>query len=231
MALVKFGAGIADMRGSIGGTTFARNRFGAVARNRTVGVNPQSARQQQMQQIISQLTPYWNQTMTAANRSLWNAYAAAVAWTNKLGETQFLTGFNMFVRSNSARLQAAAAIVPAGPAIMSLPEQDSSIVAIITASSQLISLAFDNTQPWAHETGGYMLVKQGTPVNATRNFFKGPWRYAGKIVGNTSTAPTSPQTMSCPFTVAVGQKVYIECRISRADGRLSNPFCVSSTVV
>lgn len=224
MALVKFGAGIADMRGSIGGTVFARNRAGATARNRTKPTNPNTGLQQVVRQIITLLTTAWSATLSVAQRSGWSAYAAAVAWTNSLGEQQFLTGFNMFVRSNSARLQAGLAQVLTGPVTMSLAENDPTLAATMVASSGNISLTFDNTLGWAHETGGALLVKVGSPVKVTRNFFAGPWRYAGKVLGNTTTAPTSPQTIACPFTVAAGQRIFVECRITRADGRLSNPF-------
>lgn len=186
MALIKFGAGIVDARGSIAGQVFSRNRFGAYIRARVVPVNPATQRQQDARASMSAVVAAWKQDLTAEQRGQWEAYAAVVGWTNKLGETQHLTGFNMFVRSNMLRIMAGGAIVENGPTILLLPETDPSIVATVTADDQKISLAYDDEAPWAGEVGGHLLVFVGTPQNDTRNFYKGPYRYCGKQNGATS---------------------------------------------
>lgn len=218
------------MRGSIGGTVFSRNRYGAVARNRSKPVDPGSSLQSVMRQAVMLVSTAWNATLTAAQRSAWDAYAAAVPWVNGLGETQNLTGFNMFVRSNCSGKQAGLTTFAAGPTELSLPEGDPSLTVIGTADDQKISFAFNNALDWANETGAYMLCYASAPKNETRNFFKGPYRYVGKIVGNDSTAPTSPTLFTAPFSIAAGQKVFAQCRIVRADGRLSQPFRTSGLV-
>jgi hypothetical protein len=55
------------------------------------------------------------------------------------------------------------------------------------------------------------------------NFFKGPYRYAGRINGAVSP-PVSPQNVTWPFVVAVGQKVFAQFRCILADGRVSSTF-------
>ena len=108
MALVKFGAGIVDMRGSIAGVVHARNRFGNYTRPRTKPVNPQSQRQTAARIIMAFLAEQWREApMTEAIRTAWQTYADSVNWNNKLGEQVTLTGFNMFIRGNAA-LQAIA---------------------------------------------------------------------------------------------------------------------------
>lgn len=55
MALVQFGGGILDARGSIGGQVFSKNRFGNYMRARITPVNPNSARQAVVRAIVQAL--------------------------------------------------------------------------------------------------------------------------------------------------------------------------------
>lgn len=79
MALVKYGAGIIQMSGSIAGNVHARNRFGNYVRPRTKPVNPNSIRQEAARAIVSYLAEYWHQDLDDVQRNLWDVYAAAVA--------------------------------------------------------------------------------------------------------------------------------------------------------
>ncbi|MDD5484218.1 MAG: hypothetical protein PHP98_11315 [Kiritimatiellae bacterium] len=229
MALIKFGGGIAAIRGSIGGVTYARNRYGSYMRQRTKPVDPASAYQLDVRSNLSALVERWSTVLTQSQRDAWNNFAQQVSWINALGESIQLTGFNMFCRSNTAILQADGSIVDDGPTELVLPAADPAFVPTISAAAQEISVAFDNTLDWAKEVGGYMTLKMTRPVGPGREYLKGPMRYAGSIAG-AAVAPTSPQTVSVPFAVAEGQKVLVEARIIRLDGRLSAPFCGAVSV-
>lgn len=231
MALIKFGGGIAQMSGSIAGNTFSRNRYGAYARNRTKPVDPASVRQLNARAIVQSVVEAWTTALTAAQRTAWATYANALNFSNRLGESMKLTGFNCFVQSNAAHLNAGLSLVEDGPTELILPGADEAVVATYDESSNNLSLAFDNTKEWAGEVGGYMLVYMGEPQAATRNFFKGNYRYAGKISG-AGTPPTSPATLaSLPFTLTAGQKIWTKCRIVRADGRVSSEFSAAPVEV
>lgn len=229
MALVKFGNGVAGMAGSINGTTFARNRYGSYARNRTKPVNPGSVGQQDARINLADAVARWRETLTAAQRTAWDLYAAAVSMKNRLGEVINLTGQSHYVRANAARFRASVTAVDAGPTELALPEKDSTLAVAISAATQNLSVTFDNTLNWAGETGGYMSIYASRPQSVTVNSFKGPYLYAGKIAG-AATPPTSPATIASPFPVVAGQKVFVKAAIMRADGRLSEPFRVSCTV-
>lgn len=230
MALVKYGGGITGISGSIGGQTHARNRFGNYIRQRTKPVNPNTALQQAVRNAIIGLTGRWSSTLTAPQRGQWNAYAQAIAWQNKLGETVKLTGFNMYIRSNAAIDAAGGVTVDDGPAILSLPDGDPVFEIAISEATQLVSVTFDDTLEWLDEDGGWMLVSVGTPVNVTRNFFDGPWRIAGAIEGDSTTPPTTPATLPAPFAYQENQLVYGKARIIREDGRVSQFFRDSVSV-
>lgn len=230
MALIKFGGGVVQMAGSIAGTVFARNRYGNYARARTKPTNPNTARQQAVRGYLASLTTRWAQTLTAVQRTAWNLYASNVIMTNRLGESINLSGYNHYIRSNLWALDLAATPVDAGPTTFELPEKDGTLAVSISEATQLISLTFDDTAEWCDEDGAYLVILQGQPVNAQRNFFAGPFRGSVNVAGDSTTPPTSPQTVACVFQSTEGSKSWVQCRILRADGRLSEPFRASALV-
>ena len=224
MALVKFGGGITQMSGSIGGTTFARNHYGNYARAKTKPVNPNTALQQVVRNSLSFLTTYWAQTLTDAQRVAWNLYGSSVAMTNRLGETTYLTGFNHFIRSNSILKRSNRTLVAAGPVIFELPEVDSTISISASEATNHITIAYDDTMDWLDEDGAWMHMFCGMPQNPQRNFFAGPWKLWSALAGNSGAPPVTPHDANAPFVLAEGQHIWVYGRISRADGRLSVPF-------
>ncbi|GAH79094.1 unnamed protein product, partial [marine sediment metagenome] len=183
MALVRYGAGIVQMSGSIGGTTFARNRSGNYARARTTPVNPASDLQETRRAAIAQLADRWAQIVTPVQRTAWNLYASSVAMKNRLGEVVHLSGYNHYLRSNSCVLLTGDPPVDAGPVIFELPDQDPLFTFSASEAAQTITYVFDDGQAWVDEDGGWILKFQGKPQNAQRNFFAGPWRLHGLIEG------------------------------------------------
>jgi len=224
MALVKYGGGIIQMSGSIAGNTHARNRFGNYIRARTKPVNPNTARQQVIRGLMSTLTTHWAQTLTAAQRTAWNLYASSVSMKNKLGEAVNLTGFNHYLRSNIAIVQAGGTRVDAGPTTFELPTKDPTFAVTISEAAQLLSITFDDAAAWAAAVGNYLIITGGLPQNAQRNFFAGPWRFAGSIAGAV-VPPSSPDaTIACPFAATELQHIWVKARIALLDGRLSEEF-------
>jgi len=228
MALVKFGAGVVQMSGSIGGTTFARNSSGNYARARTTPVNPQSTRQEKIRAVIAYLTDRWLETVTALQRAAWGDYALAVAMKNRLGESIHLSGFNHYIRSNAALLYGDYAVVDAAPVILALPDQDPTLAFTASEATQDLSIVFDDAAAWAAEVGGYMFVRMSRPQNPTRNFFAGPYLFADALEG--AVVPlTSPHDVAAPTPIVEGHRLWIACRIVRADGRLSEVFHAGPT--
>lgn len=231
MALILPGSGVADIRGSIGGTTYSRNRYGNYARNRTIPVNPNTPLQQQIRSAISVARDAWFNTLTAAQRSDWGVYAANVAMTNRLGSTIYLTGFNHFCRSALAAIYNGIDVVTDAPVEYALPPQDETFAIVASEATQTVAVTFDEGAAWVGEDDAYMLIYTSRPQNPTVNFFKGPYQLAGSIAGNSSTPPTTGATVNSPFTFAAGQKLFAQARIMRADGRLSEPFRVGIAAV
>lgn len=224
MALVKYGGGIVQMSGSVAGNTFARNRYGNYMRARTKPVNPNTAFQQLVRAAVAFLTNRWSQTVTADQRTAWNLYGSSVIMKNKLGENVYLTGFNHYIRSNTALKRAGKAAVDDGPVIFEIPAQDPTFAITASEAAQEIEFSWDDEMPWASETGAYLLLYQGRPQNAQRNFFDGPWKKIGHIAGQDGSPTLDPQAKAIMFAIAEGQRQWVYARILRADGRLSLPF-------
>lgn len=224
MALLKFGGGITEMRGSIAGNTYSRNRYGAYARARTKPVNPNSARQQSVRAALAFLTERWSATLTAAQRAAWNLYGSNVVMTNKLGESINLSGFNHYIRSNTILKLLGITVVDAGPVVFEIPEADPTYAIAASEATQQITTTYDDTMDWADENDAYMFGFQGSPQNAQRNFFGGPWRYFMGIAGVNGAPPASPNLTAVQFPIAELQRDWCYARIIRADGRCSQPF-------
>jgi hypothetical protein len=224
MALMKFGSLATDVRGSVGGLTFSKNRFGHYVRGRVKPVNPHSERQDNIRATMSSMRNIWDGTLTAEQRTAWNLYASKVSIQNKVGESVNATGYNQWCRTNVQLVYAGLARVDNAPIDFSLAEQDPTLAVITTISDGKVAVYFDRLLDWAHETGAYMTIFQGSPMARTINFFNGPWREIGSIAGVDGAAPASPQLFDVDFPIGLGQLQVCKARIIRKDGRASEPF-------
>lgn len=226
MALALLGGGVAAYSGSIGGTTFARNKAGQYARNRTIPINPGSARQQTVRFGMAQLATRWVETLTDAQRAGWETYAANVHLPNALGQLRDVGGIGMYVRSNVPRITSIApvlALVDDAPTIFDLGTFTEPAADSVDAAADTVDWSFADTDAWAIEDGAGMYVFGSRPQNPSVNFFKGPYQIIASIPGAV-VPPTSPQTINLAFPVAVGNKVFFRCNVTRADGRLASSF-------
>ena len=177
------------------------------------------------------LAEQWRESpMTDAIRLAWQTYADSVNWNNRLGEQVTLTGFNMFIMGNAARLTAGGSLVTAAPIAPGDPEFQ---ISAVSAGAQTYTVTFDDGFDWATEEGGFFLIYQGKPVSSSHTFFGGPWRYCKTLIGVDPGGVSSPapNIIQDGFTFVESQKIWWQARIVRADGRVSTPFRCDSTIV
>lgn len=206
--------------GSTAGLVASHNRGGLYFRARSIPTNPNTPQQQLVRANLSTLVDRWRNTLTAPQRAAWQTYAGNITLVDRLGEARVPTAQNCYVRCNTPRMQSGLAIQDAAPTTFNLGNLSNLVVVSSTATTQLISLGFNNSDPWAVAAGGALLIYTSQPQDPTINFFKGPYRYAGRING-ASTPPTSPAAVTAAFTFAAGQRIFIRAVASAADGRLS----------
>lgn len=218
--------------GSLHGITASHNRGGQYLRSRVIPTNPATAFQQAVRNLMATLTAAWANVLTDSQRTGWNDYADAVTVKDTLGETRKLTGLDWYVACNVPRLQIGTLTrVDAAPATQTLADLTPPTITSITASTGVLVMAFTNTDTWATAVGGALAVYISRPVSPGVSFFKGPFRFLGKVLG-AAMAPASPFTSSAsPFPYTAGQKVFVQVRALNADGRISSPFRASKIAV
>lgn len=223
---------VTQASGSIGGMTAAHNRGGLYLRARSIPTDPGSLEQVEVRAFMSQLTSAWVNVLTEQERLDWDAYATAVPITDTLGEPRNIGGLGHYIRSNVPRLQALLARVDTAPTVLTLATLTPPTYTVsISGDPVQASVVFTNTDDWAVAVGGAILILASRGQNPSINYFKGPYRFAGRILGAV-VPPTSPQLVTLPFqSLAEGQRVFFQARATNPDGRLSSPDRVFTTIV
>jgi hypothetical protein len=206
--------------GSVGGLTFAHNKGGLYTRARSIPTDPGSPDQTQRRGVFSGLASDWVLVLSPAQRQSWADYAANVPLIDSLGEARTIPPLAQYVRSNTVRLLAGLTKLNGAPALYTL----GSLAPIsVTASSgtQLLTISFDETDDWPTTNNSALVILASRSQNLSTNFFKGPYRFAGAILGDALSPPTSPQTLTAPFFLNTSSRVFVQGRVTEGDGRLS----------
>lgn len=217
---------IAQGSGSVGGSTYSRNKGGSYIRNRSVPTNPNTGFQQTVRTFFKQCMNAWTNTLTAAQRTAWSTYAQNTPIIDSLGEARVIPDNAMYLRSNNSRLQAGLARVDNAPGIYDLGTFTQPTFTV-AANGASVTAAFTAGDSWNAASGG-LLIYASRPQNSSINFFKGPFRLVGKITG----VATSPQVFVLPFPAgSTASCMFIKTVASQTDGRLSTESIVKSTPV
>ena len=212
---------LASASGSVGGCTYSSNRAGQYIRRRAKPVNPGSLFAQVITAAMASLVARWTQTLDTAQRSAWDAIA--------FGRSE--TGLNLYVKYNVLKIQFGFTVVDTAPIDATVaPLSPATFVGDIDEAGLQIEVNFLNTDPWATAVGGGLGVFVSRPQGQTINFFKGPYRLAGVVVGAV-VPPTSPATFSVPFPIVENQKVFTQLRAIQADGRISGVMNFANIVI
>lgn len=197
------------------------NKAGMCLREWVQGTNPNTSAQQGVRATLSQLATAWSATLTPAERAAWAAYAATLTFVSKIGTTYTISGFGAYVMCNGARMVGSIARVDAAPTVTGFATY-TDVVPTWDDSANTVSIAYTNTDAWAGEVGGALVVRRSsTGFLPGVTFWEGPCVYAGKVLGAV-TPPTSPLVISLADSgVVAGVQYGISVRSVRADGRCS----------
>lgn len=99
MALVKFGAGITEIRGSIGGVTFSRSYSGPVMKEKPIPPRRRRGTQPKNRSIIGFLSRQWG-GLTGAQRDEWKTWALNHPEPDRFGGTFIMSGSNAYSKLN-----------------------------------------------------------------------------------------------------------------------------------
>ena len=110
MAIIKLGATVIGIRGTIGGITYSANGSGPYCRGWSGALKKRTSLQSIQRAHVAELGQSWR-SLTSAQQTAWNALSAAPpeAVTNSLGETIVLSGYQWFCKIVARRFLVASA--------------------------------------------------------------------------------------------------------------------------
>jgi len=223
MALIKYGPTIASASGSVGGTTYARNRAGAYMRQRSKPVIPNSTKREQINAWMDNLLSYWQVTLSTAQREVWNAAAALTSFPNKLGDSYVPTGINLFVRSNMTLLISGQAIVTVPPVQPVAPQFAPTLTHVPATGIQVTAVGnFDAALI------GNIIFHKSSALRRSINYHKGPW--ASYSASTVAWLCAVPQTLMASGTLQSNSRYFIRFVTALTAGGVSSPSILSCDV-
>jgi len=233
MTIIKYGAGIAEMRGSIGSVVFGRNRAGAVARQRQRPAEQRTTAAAGAKYLLQKWSGYWRSHLNDPQRVAWNTLAAATDFTNPLGETYNLNGRNLYLRS--------AVLL----AIASEPDQDDAPDEVLE-TGYVFSVAFDEyfglavrtVGAYSQDGEGSLIVACSGPMPPTRYAHYSPWSHLAVIAYDFDDS--LPFSLVAPLDVVLDRHYFFSFRTIRTDtnvvgddwhGKATQPFFADCSVL
>lgn len=227
MAKVSFGSGVAEIRGSIGGTVYSRNSGGAYIRTRIAPIQPGSTRQEEAKSVFAAGVNNWTNALSQLQRDMWAAYAAAVPYTDIFGATRYYSGQVRYVQAYACAINAgvASATVAEAPLVYTAASPVNASSVAVNQGAAVADATFtlpDVLAPEDVEVGDMLLVYMGNKVTEATSYYKGPYRYAGKLTyASGDSFPGA--TFDDPWgqTVTEGDTRSVRVKVLKADNRLS----------
>jgi len=168
MAQILFGPTVAAVAGSIGGSTFARNRYGAYIRNRTKPIDPGSNNQNAFRTRVAAAVAAWA-ALTQAQQLAFNETAKTTDLVNRIGQAFHPSGINLFIRTYNLLDMAATTQVTVPPATP-LAQDYGTTVSQITDTG-----IYMQTDKASWPAGAKMLIWRARNKTAATYFYKGPY--------------------------------------------------------
>lgn len=212
MALVLLGPALSDARGKVGGVVFSRNAAGQYIRAKVSPVQPRSAFQQAIRATMTYCAQRWRNTLTAAQRAGWEAYARGTPLVDRFGHKQTRSGIAMYLRWNAEMRRQHDALMDTPPAIPGEATMVQFSLTGTTAAGVIVTACVPGFGPLDF----YEFYGATAAASFARNFFNGPWAWRRSVC----TAFPLPQTIIPAVECAIGQRWFIRCRPFDGTGRV-----------
>lgn len=228
MAIFTAGPIAATISGSIGGTTWSRNRGGTYMRNRAIPLNPNTPYQQNVRSILATQSQAWAD-QTNAVRAAWSNWAVQNPVINALGRSIILSGAQAFIQLRS-RLQLAVEPLITNPPIVNAPDGLLSLALTADVGAGEVEVAFTST-PLDADVSLWTLaaVVNSAGISYVRNLVR-QIQITGGAVG-------SPQTIEADLVsrfgaLVVGQTLHVRVStFGRTTGLLSTALEDSALII
>jgi hypothetical protein len=219
---------ISAASGKLAGAVFSHNAGGAYLRSLGIPTNPNTPAQVAARAALANLAARWSLDLDDTQQASWNDFGRMVPVVNALGETRYRSGFNWFVGSNSLRRANVLADVLDGPNTYVRPAIGTLSVETTTTTPTQATIDITGPNDWAGVANARLAVFASRPQNPGRSFFKGPFRFAGAVLGNATTPPTTG-AVNLPYSAAYeGSKIFFRFVCLTPDGRYSTDTIIES---
>lgn len=223
--------------GAVSGLVASHCNGSTYFRARAVPTNPNSSRQMAMREAIDEARANW-QAFTSAERDYWDAFAASLRRSNRIGQRGSRTGFNEYVRWASPRIFANAVLGTTVEDVSSVPQVPEAWLSSPPTGqivADLFRLNFNTTDWWVNEENSILLLwlsaaRSSTDppayriLPATINYFRGPWRLAGFSVGSGGGPSPSSINVTLPRAPDIGESVRWKVRLSSTNNGYSGEY-------
>lgn len=223
----------AEIRGSIGGTTYSRNKAGAYTRNRTKPINPSTAKQAAVRAQFSVSAAGYSM-LTAVQVATWQEFALTYPQKNSVGLEYIPTPKQCYVQLNQ-NLQSIGETpitdapfgVPATPSVdlegvTVTAEVDGGVISTLEVSGITSDLAT-----------AVIVLQFSPPMNASRQSYRNRMRQIRfGVQGVLQAAGTLYNSYFSNPSATVGQ--IVRCRVAAVDpatGISSGWFYLENTVL
>ncbi len=183
MAKVHFTAAISELRNKLGGSVYARNRYGAYARNYAIPDQPNTVYQTDMRALFGAVSSYWA-IITEDEREQWRQAATRVVRYDIFSNSGYLTGLQYFNKINIELMLVTDELITTPPALRSTP-----LFSGLELSLNIVGLDFSVDLANNLLTSEYAMVIRATPAQSQgATFFKNLYSIVD-IVDDASTLP------------------------------------------
>jgi hypothetical protein len=198
MALVKYGLGIAELRGKQAGTVFSRNTYGGYMRQKVSPVQPRTSAQLLVRTQLATVAQAWR-GLLQTQRDQWNLIAPTYSRTDVFGNRTPLTGFNLYGMLNRMRQVLGLALLTTPPVPTAVPGVAALALAVVSGGPTY-TITFTPT-PLPANMYGVIYCTPGLSPGI---------QFAGnntRVVGVAAPAQTSPYEIHVDYSAIFGPLV------------------------
>ena len=189
---------LTDVSGSVGDTTYARNRNGNYIRKRIAPTQPRTQAQQQVRAAFSATAQAWR-GLTEAQRTAWHGLGVQMTITDSLGQSSTLTGSQAHASVNGIR--AAAGDNPLSDA----PGQPDAVAPLPTITLEAVHTGGAGgpfvLRVHSDAYSGRVLIAATPAVSAGRDFFG---KSAFRLIQTTETLTAGATVITAAYVARYG---------------------------
>lgn len=172
-------------------------------------------------QLISELSIYWENPLTNADRIGWGSYAFNTPLTNAWGAPRYIKGYAHYMRSNRPRLQFGLPRIDAPPATNGLPTWTLYGFGL-NANSTICSMYFKSSESWVHTDNAVVMIWASFLTRRTRSTPTEVYMPIATVAGSSTSPPSNPATFPLyPSPGFTSGRTWLRASLSLPDGRLS----------